>query len=70
MQGGGSTSEPLPPHKFSSHDIVDLKASKAFVVQDDSEYGGASVTQELPTVRDDEPPRRDTRPPWPPRPGR
>ena len=38
--------------------------------QDDSEYGGASVTQELPTVRDDEPPRRDTRPPWPPRPGR
>lgn len=30
MQGGGSISEqPLPPHKFGSHDIVDLKASKA-----------------------------------------
>lgn len=29
LQGGGSVLEILPPHKFSSHDIVDLKGNKS-----------------------------------------
>ncbi len=29
VQGGGTLSVPLPPHKFSSHDVVDIRPSKA-----------------------------------------
>ncbi len=29
MQGGGTIFLPLPPHKFSSHDVVDIRPSKA-----------------------------------------
>jgi len=29
MQGGGTISVPLPPHKFSSHDVVDIRPTKA-----------------------------------------
>ncbi len=29
MQGGGTISTPLPPHRFGPHDVVALKPNKA-----------------------------------------
>lgn len=47
LQGGGSISTPLPPHRFSPHDVVDLRPSKG------DSGGPALVGGVVYRVRDD-----------------